>query len=196
MSGPHRPWLRDMIRASEPLYERYRSLRMAILRRWHGLEHVDPTFYLCGGCQISPDLVAGPYSFINKNCIIYPRVKIGKYVLLAPRVAIVGRDHHIDRPGVPIPFSGRPDGRPTELQDDCWIGYGAIIMTGVTIGRGAVVAAGAIVTRDVDPYTIVGGAPATRIGERFDTPEEREQHDKMLDQPPHKPAPYAAPRRL
>jgi hypothetical protein len=52
------------------------------------------------------------------------------------------------------------------------------------------------VTRDVAPYEIVGGAPANRIGERFDSPEEREQHDKMLDQPARKFADHAAPRRV
>jgi acyl-[acyl carrier protein]--UDP-N-acetylglucosamine O-acyltransferase len=185
-----------MIRASEPVYEQYRKTRMALLRRWHGLDSVHETFYMCGGCRIWPDLVAGPYSFMNRDCILCPRVTIGKYVLLAPRVAIVGRDHHIDRPGVPVTFSGRPDPLPTHLEDDCWIGYGAVIMAGVTIGRGAIVAAGAVVSRDVLPYEIVGGAPARKIGERFDSPEEREMHDKMLDQPPHKSGPYATARRI
>ena len=193
--GPQ-AWARNLVRVSEPLYEGYRRLRMALVRRWHSLDGVDSTFYLRGGCRVSPDLVAGAYSFVNEDCFLCARVTIGQYVLLGPRVAIVGRDHHTDKPGLPIPFSGRPDLLPTELQDDCWIGYGAIIMAGVTIGRGAIVAAGSVVTKDVAPYEIVGGAPARPIGERFETAEEREQHDKVLSKPPHKRGPYAPPRRL
>jgi acetyltransferase-like isoleucine patch superfamily enzyme len=50
------------------------------------------------------------------------------------------------------------------IEDDVWIGAGAIVLPGVIIGRGAIVAAGAVVTRSVDPFTIVGGVPATPIG--------------------------------
>ena len=58
-------------------------------------------------------------------------------------------------------------------------------MTGVTIGRGAVVAAGSVVTKDIAPYDIVGGTPAAKIGERFDA-KDRERHDAMLREPPRK----------
>lgn len=54
------------------------------------------------------------------------------------------------------------------IKDDVWIGYGATIMSGVTIGQGAVIAAGSIVTKDVEPYSIVGGVPAKHIKYRFD----------------------------
>lgn len=54
-----------------------------------------------------------------------------------------------------------------EADDDVWIGYGATIMSGVHIGQGAVVAAGAVVTKDVPPYAIVGGVPAKVIKYRF-----------------------------
>lgn len=52
------------------------------------------------------------------------------------------------------------------IDDDVWIGAGAIILTGVTIGKGSVIAAGSIVTKDVEPYTIVGGNPAKLIKKR------------------------------
>ena len=57
-------------------------------------------------------------------------------------------------------------------------------MAGVRIGRGSVVAAGAVVTKDIEPYSIVAGVPAKKIKDRFDTEEERRRHDEMLDQPP------------
>lgn len=56
----------------------------------------------------------------------------------------------------------------TRLGDGCWLGMRAMIMLGVTIGEGAIIAAGSVVTRDVDPYTVVGGNPARPIASRFD----------------------------
>jgi acetyltransferase-like isoleucine patch superfamily enzyme len=85
---------------------------------------------------------------------------------------------------VPIIFSGRDNLKPTAIEDDAWIGCGAILMSGVRVGRGAIVAAGAVVTRDIPPYEIHGGVPARKIGERFSSPADREVHDKMLAEPP------------
>lgn len=65
------------------------------------------------------------------------------------------------------------------FEGDNWIGANATILKGVTIGEGAVVAAGAVVTKDVAPYTIVGGVPAKYIGDRF-TPEELARHRQVL----------------
>lgn len=63
-------------------------------------------------------------------------------------------------------FDWRAD-QPVELGHDVWLGHGATVLPDVTVGNGAVVAAGAVVTEDVPPYTIVGGVPAERIGRRF-----------------------------
>ena len=62
----------------------------------------------------------------------------------------------------------------TVIGNDVWIGYGATIMAGVTVGDGAIIATKSVVTRDVPPYTIVGGNPAHEIRKRF-TPEEIER---------------------
>jgi len=153
-------------------------------RRWrNGLRHVHPTFYLAPGARVAPDLVADAYSFVNIECNLQPGVRLGKYVMLAPRVAVIGADHRHGTPGSPIMFSGRPAILPTAIEDDAWIGFGAIIMQGLTIGRGAIVAAGAVVTRDVPPYEIHGGVPARKIGERFSDPTDRARHDAMLAEP-------------
>jgi acetyltransferase-like isoleucine patch superfamily enzyme len=64
-------------------------------------------------------------------------------------------------------FSGL-DVAPITIEDDAWIGAGAIVLPGVTVGRGAVVAAGAVVTKDVESFTIVGGVPSVVIGCRND----------------------------
>jgi acetyltransferase-like isoleucine patch superfamily enzyme/lysophospholipase L1-like esterase len=154
-------------------------------RRWkHRLVHVHPTFYLASGSRVSSDLVAHAYSYIGQGCLIGPKLELGAYAMLGPRVALVGGDHRFDRPGTAIIFSGRPDLKPTVVETDAWVGCGAILIAGVRIGRGAIVAAGAVVTRDVAPYEIHGGVPARKIGERFPEGPDRETHDRMLAEPP------------
>jgi acetyltransferase-like isoleucine patch superfamily enzyme len=125
---------------------------------------------------------AGDYVFIGLDAYIYANVKIGNFVMLASHVTIVGGDHRFDIVGVPVRFAGR-DGLEellTVIEDDVWIGHGCIIIAGTRIGRGAIVAAGSVVTKDVEPYTIVGGIPAKFIKYRF-TPEQQQEHNKSLD---------------
>lgn len=168
------------IRSVGWLYHCARSLIMKY-RRWrYGLSHVHPSFYMAAGCQVSNDLVAHEFSFINEGCLLGPKVTLGRYVMLGPRVAVVGSDHQFSRPMVPIIFSGRPTVPPTVIEDDVWVGFGATILAGVRIGRGAIVGAGAVVTKDVPPFEIRAGVPAKKIGERF-TSDERRAHETMLN---------------
>ncbi len=125
---------------------------------------------------------AGNYVFIGANAHLYANIKIGHFVMIASNVAIVGGDHQFNVVGVPIRFTGR-DGMEellTVIEDDVWIGHGAIIRAGTKIERGSIVAAGAVVTKDVPPYAIVAGVPAKVIRYRF-TPEEQQQHNESLD---------------
>jgi maltose O-acetyltransferase len=96
---------------------------------------------------------------------------IGNNVMMAPRVVILTLGHKYDRIDIPMNRQGYFGSRVT-LEDDVWIGYGAIIMPGVRVGKGAVVGAGAVVTKDVPPFAIVGGVPARVIRMRGagDTP--------------------------
>jgi acetyltransferase-like isoleucine patch superfamily enzyme len=151
-------------------------------RRWlRGLRSVHPTFYMAASARVSADLVAHEYSFVNIDCIVGPRVTLGRYAMLAPEVVIVGGDHRIDVAGTPILFSGRPALEKTVIGADVWVGFRAIVMAGVSIGRGAIVAAGAVVTKDVPPYEIHAGVPARKIGDRFASAAERTRHDAMLN---------------
>ena len=81
---------------------------------------------------------------------------------------------------MPMIFAGRAVSKKVEIGDDVWIGHGAIILHGVNIGDGASVAAGSVVTKDVAPYTIVGGVPAKLIRYRFDE-NQIKLHQEMLN---------------
>ncbi len=154
-------------------------------RRWRlGLRYVHHSFYMGSGCKISPDLVAQEFSYIGPRALIYPKVTLGRYSILASDVKIIGKDHLFNKPGVPIIFSGRPELAPTIIEDDVWVGGSTIVMAGVCIGRGAIIAAGAVVTKDIPPYEIWVGVPARKIGERFSSADDRKLHDRMLVQPP------------
>jgi acetyltransferase-like isoleucine patch superfamily enzyme len=107
-------------------------------------------------------------------------VELLDYVMLAPRVAIIGGDHAYHIPDKPMIFSGRAEIKPTRIESDVWIGFGTIIMAGATIGQGSIVAAGAVITKDVPPYTIVGGSPARPIRPRFSSEADIETHRAMI----------------
>lgn len=153
-------------------------------RRKFGLRHVHSKFYLAPGSSVCADLVADAYSFINVKCLVGPGVSIGRYTMLAPEVSIIGADHDYTSSRRPIIWSGRPaEIKPTHIGRDCWIGMRAIIISGVRIGDGAVVAAGSVVTKDVAAYDIVGGVPARFLKKRFIDDAEISAHQEMLNGP-------------
>ena len=172
--------IKSALRRHDRVYFVLRSVLMACRRWQRGLRGVHPTFYMAASARVNADLIAHEYSFVNIDCIVGPRVTLGRYAMLAPEVVIIGGDHRIDVPGTPIIFSGRPELAKTLIGADAWIGFRAIVMSGVNIGRGAIVAAGAVVTKDVPPYEIHAGVPARKIGERFATAADRTRHDAML----------------
>lgn len=163
------------------LREIIRSLRRVYCHRRLRLRSVHSTFLACTNSSISKDLKAGAYSYIGPNCEIGPGVSMGAYTMLGPSVKIIGNDHIFNIPGTPIIFSGRPDFKPTNIGRDVWIGANAVIISGTTIGDGAVVAAGAVVTKDVEPFCVVAGIPARVIKKRFQTSEEETIHLSVLN---------------
>jgi len=112
------------------------------------------------------------------------KIKIGDHVMFGPHVFATTGGHRIDVLGRYMDTITDDEKRPEDDRDiviegDNWIGANSVILKGVTIGRGAVVAAGAVVTKDVPPYAIVGGCPAKVIKYRF-TPEEIKEHEAIL----------------
>jgi len=93
----------------------------------------------------------------------WQNVSIGNDILIGERVTITDADHVFHDPNIPIRLQGDSFFGNVTLLDGCWIGSGAVIMPGVTIGRNSVVGANAVVTRDVPDRSVVGGVPAKII---------------------------------
>lgn len=136
----------------------YRRIGRVGLDRSSSL-HMGAILYTLGGVTI------GPNTTIDRGVRLDGRggVTIGANVNIAPDVYLLTADHDPQSPD----FEGRT--APVTIEDHAWIATRAMILPGVTVGRGAVVGAGAIVTRDVPPYAIVAGSPAKVIGQRTET---------------------------
>jgi acetyltransferase-like isoleucine patch superfamily enzyme len=108
------------------------------------------------------DLRIGANCRVNRDCCLDARsgLRIGNNVSISPEVMILTTGHAYDDPGFGLV------GAPVVIEDRVWIGTRAMIMPGVTIGRGAVVAAGAVVTKNVAPGDVVAGVPARPIARR------------------------------
>jgi len=127
------------------------------------------------------DVELGDSVQFGRGCIIHCDAKFGNAIIVANNVAFVGKDdHRYDIPCKTIWESPRGDQCKVIVEDDVWIGHCAIILSGVTIGRGAIVAAGAVVTRDIPSYAIVGGNPAKVIKWRF-ADDDADAHNVFLD---------------
>jgi len=129
------------------------------------LEH-DVYFHFDGIWKPGPSIVVGDRCFLGAGCEFNARLRIevGNQCLIAAGSRFV--DHNHDLTGVgPLPARSGLSA-PIVLHDRVWIGANAVILKGVEIGEGAVVAAGAVVTKSIPPNEIQGGVPARRIGER------------------------------
>jgi acetyltransferase-like isoleucine patch superfamily enzyme len=163
-----------------------RALKCQLLIKYYGLKHVHATAYIAYGSYISRDLVAAEYSYIGLGAMIGPQVSIGAYTMLGPGVMCIGDDHRFDLPGVPTIFAGRPRLRPTRVGRDAWIGARCVVLSGVAIGDGAIVAAGTVVSRDVPPCEVHGGVPNRKLKDRFVDPAAREMHLAFLREAPRR----------
>lgn len=150
-------------------------------KRLH-LNHIDKTVYFGGKSSISKDFVAERYSYIGPGCKIYPKVKVGAFTMLANNVSIIGGDHRYNIVGLPMILAGRDVILETIIGSDCWIGANSIIMSGVKISDGCVIAAGSVVTKDTEPYYIYGGVPAKKIKPRFSSQRDIEMHIEQINQ--------------
>lgn len=117
--------------------------------------------------NLGEGLRIGNHVGITQNCFIGVRgpVVIGDHTILGPGVSIHAENHIFESTHIPIKDQGETR-KGITIGEDCWIGAKAIILDGVTIGRGSVIAAGAVVTKDVESYSVVAGVPAKMISVR------------------------------
>lgn len=111
----------------------------------------------------TPGVTLGENSGIGIDCEIYGKVSIGRDVMMGPEVVIYTNGHRFDRTDITMMEQGSTDTEPVIIGNDVWIGRRVMIMPGVSIGDGCVVGAGAVVTKDIPPYSVVGGVPARII---------------------------------
>lgn len=119
------------------------------------------------GAVFGPLLEIGDNSGVGINCELYGPIKIGENVMMGPEVVIYTSGHRHDRTDIPMIEQGSDETREVTIGNDVWIGRRAMIMPGVNIGDGCVIGAGAVVTKDVPAYSIVGGVPAKVIKSRL-----------------------------
>lgn len=114
------------------------------------------------------DIKLGEGSGIGAGCSIPTGVSIGDNVMMGIDILMFTNEHRHDDINVPMGKQGRTEVEPIVIGDDVWIGSRSLIMKGVTIGHGAIIAAGSVVTKDVPPYEIWGGNPARFLKSRLD----------------------------
>jgi acetyltransferase-like isoleucine patch superfamily enzyme len=168
----------------------YVRLKIFLIPKRKFLSHGKGLHIGKGGLFWAPDHIRIGYCvYFGKYVTVEANITIGNYVLIANRVGFVGRhDHDYSAIGYPVRLSpwvgdlevGHPHRKEQVIvEDDVWIGYNSTVLTGVTIGKGSIVAAGSLVTKDIAPYSIVGGVPARELGRRFSDEEILEHEAKI-----------------
>jgi maltose O-acetyltransferase len=139
-------------------------------------------FYICNVLKVAPyckksafqnkiylsnfsDISIGRHCRINEYVFIQG-ARIGDHVMIAPYVTILSSTHRHDRLDIPMIKQEKRKNITPVIGNDVWIGTKAVIMPGVHIADGCIIGAGAVVTRDTEPYTIYGGVPARKIRSR------------------------------
>jgi acetyltransferase-like isoleucine patch superfamily enzyme len=110
------------------------------------------------GLRMGSNSNIGAYGYIGCSGFI----EIGNNVMISPRVSLFAENHNFADTNVPMKEQGVTR-QHIKIEDDCWIAANSIVLAGVTIGRGAIIAAGSVVTKDVPAYAIVAGNPAKII---------------------------------
>ncbi len=115
------------------------------------------------GAKFNPELSIGNNSGVGVNCLISGETYIGNDVMMGPDCIMYSYSHAHSRLDIPMSEQGFEEPTPIHIGNDVWIGARVIVLPGVTIGNHVIVGAGAVVTKDIPDYAIVGGSPARII---------------------------------
>ena len=160
------------VRMLAPLYQHrgrhskiHRSVRMDTppYRRFSLGDYSVVESYSCINNAVG-DVIIGDHTRVGLHNTVIGPVTIGNHVNLAQGITVTALNHNFAEKGLRIDEQGVST-TPVTIGDDIWIGANAVILPGVTIGNHSVVAAGAVVTKDVPPHTLVAGVPAKTIKE-------------------------------
>jgi acetyltransferase-like isoleucine patch superfamily enzyme len=104
----------------------------------------------------------GEGTFLNRNVMVAAQelVEIGAHCMLANGCFVSDANHRFDDPNNPITWQGFDSKGPTRIGENCWLGAGVIVTSGVTIGERCVIGANSVVTKDIEPFSIAAGSPA------------------------------------
>lgn len=147
-----------------------------VIRRWVRMDVVPFNHFSIGNNSMIEDfttvnngvgdVVIGENSLVGLGNVIIGPVQIGNNVILAQNIVASGLNHNYDNVSQPIHQQG-VNVAPIVIEDDCWIGANTVVTAGVTIGKHSVVAAGAVVTKSIPPFSVAVGNPA-RVIKRYD----------------------------
>lgn len=133
------------------------------IRYWmakHFLRYCGKNVNIGKGARIDSDISIGDYSGIGANSILDGSIIIGNNVMMGKECIILHHNHRFDRLDVPMSQQGFYESKPVCIGNDVWIGIRVTILPGVMVGDHSVIGAGAVVTKNVPEYAIVGGNPA------------------------------------
>lgn len=136
----------------------YLSSVLKILKKGTHQAYFEENVYIGNGSQVK----IGEGCHINENVFIQGAI-IGKHVMLAPSVSIISRTHKYDNVSTPMSLQGKTENNNPIIEDNVWLGRNVVVLPGITIQKGAIIAANAVVTKDVPPYAVMGGVPAKLI---------------------------------
>ena len=143
------------------LWKKFRSFSCKLY-----LEKVGINVNIDRNSFIGDKVAIDDYSGVGRNSYISNYVTIGKYVMMGPDCLIYTTNHEFSNVETPMCFQKWQKPKPVNIEDDVWIGGRVIILPGVTIGKGSIIGAGSVVTKNVEPYSIVGGNPAHLLKKR------------------------------
>ncbi|WP_263649783.1 acyltransferase [Rasiella rasia] len=112
------------------------------------------------------NLKIGTHVRVNEHVFLQGKISIGNYVMIAPNVAIYTNSHEFADLETPMVLQGDTETNAVVIENNAWLGRNVVVLPGITVGEGSIVGANSVVTKNVAPFTVVGGVPAKLIKTR------------------------------